>query len=218
MREEQRDEMKETGGLDLDGIHIMTIIGEIEGHQNAAQGTKTTKYEHMIPDLARVEQDDRIRGVLILINTIGGDVECGLALAELIASLSKPTVSLVLGGSHSIGVPLAVSADYSFIVKSATMMIHPVRTGGTFIGVIQSYRNIEKIQDRITRFISDHSHMKQKEFERLMLAVGEQVKDVGTVLSGEEAVEKGLIDHLGGMKEAFAKLGELCDTASECTK
>ena len=153
MREEQRDEMKETGGLDLDGIHIMTIIGEIEGHQNAAQGTKTTKYEHMIPDLARVEQDDRIRGVLILINTIGGDVECGLALAELIASLSKPTVSLVLGGSHSIGVPLAVSADYSFIVKSATMMIHPVRTGGTFIGVIQSYRNIEKIQDRITRFI-----------------------------------------------------------------
>ena len=218
MREEQRDEMKETGGLDLDGIHIMTIIGEIEGHQNAAQGTKTTKYEHMIPDLARVEQDDRIRGVLILINTIGGDVECGLALAELIASLSKPTVSLVLGGSHSIGVPLAVSADYSFIVKSATMMIHPVRTGGTFIGVIQSYRNIEKIQDRITTFISDHSHMKQKEIERLMLAVGEQVKDVGTVLSGEEAVEKGLIDHLGGMKEAFAKLGELCDTASECTK
>lgn len=172
----------------------------------------------MIPDLARVEQDDRIRGVLILINTIGGDVECGLALAELIASLSKPTVSLVLGGSHSIGVPLAVSADYSFIVKSATMMIHPVRTGGTFIGVIQSYRNIEKIQDRITRFISDHSHMKQKEIERLMLAVGEQVKDVGTVLSGEEAVEKGLIDHLGGMKEAFVKLGELCDTASECTK
>ena len=142
MREEQRDEMKETGGLDLDGIHIMTIIGEIEGHQNAAQGTKTTKYEHMIPDLARVEQDDRIRGVLILINTIGGDVECGLALAELIASLSKPTVSLVLGGSHSIGVPLAVSADYSFIVKSATMMIHPVRTGGTFIGVLLCLRTI----------------------------------------------------------------------------
>ena len=218
MKEEMREEIQETGDLDLNGIHIMTIIGEIEGHQNAAQGTKTTKYEHMIPTLAEAESDDQIKGVLILINTIGGDVECGLALAELIASLSKPTVSLVLGGSHSIGVPLAVSADYSFIVKSATMMIHPVRTGGTFIGVIQSYRNIEKIQDRITRFISDHSKMEQKEIERLMLAVGEQVKDVGTILSGEEAVQRGLIDHLGGMKEAFCKLRELCGISEEYTE
>ena len=211
MIEEERNEIEESGGLDLDGIHIMTIAGEIEGHQSAAQGTKTTKYEHMIPALAKVEKDERIRGVLILINTIGGDVECGLALAELIASLSKPTVSLVLGGSHSIGVPLAVSADYSFIVKSATMMTHPVRTGGTFIGVIQIYRSIEKIQDRITRFISDHCRMKQEEIEELMLAVGEQVKDVGTILSGEEAVQKGLIDELGGMREAFCKLEELCN-------
>ena len=218
MKEEMREEIQETGDLDLNGIHIMTIIGEIEGHQNAAQGTKTTKYEHMIPTLAKAESDDQIKGVLILINTIGGDVECGLALAELIASLSKPTVSLVLGGSHSIGVPLAVSADYSFIVKSATMMIHPVRTGGTFIGVIQSYRNIEKIQDRITRFISDHSKMEQKEIERLMLAVGEQVKDVGTILSGEEAVQRGLIDHLGGMKEAFCKYRKLCEISEEYTE
>ncbi len=211
MKEEQRKEVEEVGAIDFNGIHIMTIIGEIEGHQTASQGAKTTKYEHMIPLLAKVESDDRIKGVLILINTIGGDVECGLALAELIASLSKPTVSLVLGGSHSIGVPLAVSADYSFIVKSATMMIHPVRTGGTFIGVLQSYRNIEKIQDRITRFISEHSNMEQKEVERLMLAVGEQVKDAGTVLEGEEAVRYGLINQMGGMKEAFAKLLELCE-------
>lgn len=206
MMEEELEKMKEIGQLDLDGIHVMTIIGEIEGHQAAAQGAKTTKYEHMIPALAKVENDQTIKGVLILINTVGGDVECGLALAELIASLSKPTVSLVLGGSHSIGVPLAVSADYSFIVKSATMMIHPVRTGGTFIGVMQSYRNIEKIQDRITTFISDHSNMKQEKVEKLMLAVGEQVKDVGTVLEGPEAVKLGLIDELGGMQEACEKL------------
>ena len=211
MDEERRNEIKDSGSTDINGIHIMTIIGEIEGHQAASQGAKTTKYEHMIPMLAKVENDDKIKGVLILINTIGGDVECGLALAELIASLSKPTVSLVLGGSHSIGVPLAVSADYSFIVKSATMMIHPVRTGGTFIGVIQSYRNIEKIQDRITRFISDHSGMNQKQVEELMLAVGEQVKDAGTILEGEEAVRYGLINHIGGMKEAFKKLSELCE-------
>lgn len=211
MKEEQRKEIEDVGGIDFNGIRIMTIIGEIEGHQTASQGAKTTKYEHMIPMLAKVESDDRIKGVLVLINTIGGDVECGLALAELIASLSKPTVSLVLGGSHSIGVPLAVSADYSFIVKSATMMIHPVRTGGTFIGVLQSYRNIEKIQDRITRFISDHSNMEQQEVERLMLAVGEQVKDAGTILDGEDAVKRGLIDQLGGMKEAFAKVLELCE-------
>lgn len=206
MKEEELKEIKDVGGIDLNGIHIMTIIGEIEGHQTSAQGAKTTKYEHLIPTLAKVENDPDIKGVLILINTIGGDVECGLALAELIASLSKPTVSLVLGGSHSIGVPLAVSADDSFIVKSATMMIHPVRTGGTFIGVIQSYRNIEKIQDRITTFISDHSNMKKEKVEQLMLSVGEQVKDVGTILEGPEAVKLGLIDELGGMKEAFEKL------------
>lgn len=211
MQEKEIKEIEELGQIDLDGIRVMTIIGEIEGHQLSSQNAKTTKYEHMIPVLARAEQDDKIRGVLILINTIGGDVECGLALAELIASLSKPTVSLVLGGSHSIGVPLAVAADYSLIVKSATMMIHPVRTSGTFIGVIQSYRNIEKIQDRITRFISEHSKMEQDRVEELMLHVGEQVKDAGTVLDGPQAVECGLIDQIGGMKEAFEKIKDLCN-------
>ena len=163
----------------------------------------------MIPALAKVEQVESIKGILILINTIGGDVECGLAIAELIASLSKPTVSLVLGGSHSIGVPLAVAADHSFIVKSATMMIHPVRSSGTFIGVIQSYRNIEKIQDRITTFISDHCKMKKERVEELMLHIGQQVKDVGMILSGEEAVKEGLIDEMGGIKEATDRLSEI---------
>lgn len=163
----------------------------------------------MIPALAKVEQDESIKGILILINTIGGDVECGLAIAELIASLSKPTVSLVLGGSHSIGVPLAVAADHSFIVKSATMMIHPVRSSGTFIGVIQSYRNIEKIQDRITTFISDHCKMKKERVEELMLHIGQQVKDVGMILSGKEAVKEGLIDEMGGIKEATDRLIEI---------
>ena len=194
MKDNERQEIEKFGQLQENGIFTMTIIGEIEGHQLSAQNAKTTKYEHMIPALAKVEQDESIKGILILINTIGGDVECGLAIAELIASLSKPTVSLVLGGSHSIGVPLAVAADHSFIVKSATMMIHPVRSSGTFIGVIQSYRNIEKIQDRITTFISDHCKMKKERVEELMLHIGQQVKDVGMILSGEEAVKEGLID------------------------
>lgn len=208
MKDNETKEIEKFGQLQENGIFIMTIIGEIEGHQLSAQNAKTTKYEHMIPILAKAEQDENIKGILILINTIGGDVECGLAIAELIASLSKPTVSLVLGGSHSIGVPLAVAADDSFIVKSATMMIHPVRSSGTFIGVIQSYRNIERIQDRITTFISDHCKMKKERVEELMLHVGQQVKDVGTILSGEKAVKEGLIDEIGGIKEATDKLIE----------
>ena len=208
MKDNETKEIEQFGQLQENGILIMTIVGEIEGHQLSAQNAKTTKYEHMIPLLAKAEQDQSIKGILILINTIGGDVECGLAIAELIASLGKPTVSLVLGGSHSIGVPLAVAADHSFIVKSATMMIHPVRSSGTFIGVIQSYRNIEKIQDRITTFISDHCKMKKERVEELMLHIGQQVKDVGMILSGEKAVQEGLIDEMGGMKEATDKLIE----------
>ena len=208
MKDNETKEIEKFGQLQENGILIMTIVGEIEGHQLSAQNAKTTKYEHMIPLLAKAEQDQSIKGILILINTIGGDVECGLAIAELIASLSKPTVSLVLGGSHSIGVPLAVAADHSFIVKSATMMIHPVRSSGTFIGVIQSYRNIEKIQDRLTTFISDHCKMRKERVEELMLHIGQQVKDVGTILSGEKAVQEGLIDEMGGMKEATDKLIE----------
>lgn len=209
MKDNEIKEIEKFGQLQENGIYILTIIGEIEGHQLSGQNAKTTKYEHMIPTLAKLEQDENVKGVLILINTVGGDVECGLAIAELIASLSKPTVSLVLGGSHSIGVPLAVAADHSMIVKSATMMIHPVRSSGTFIGVIQSYRNIEKIQDRITTFISDHSQMKKQRVEELMLYVGQQVKDVGTILGGEEAVKEGLIDQIGGIDMAVMKLHEL---------
>ena len=209
MKDNERQEIEKFGQLQENGIFTMTIIGEIERKQLYEKNAKTTKYEHMIPALAKVEQDESIKGILILINTIGGDVECGLAIAELIASLSKPTVSLVLGGSHSIGVPLAVAADHSFIVKSATMMIHPVRSSGTFIGVIQSYRNIEKIQDRITTFISDHCKMKKERVEELMLHIGQQVKDVGMILSGEEAVKEGLIDEMGGIKEATDRLIEI---------
>lgn len=209
MKDNEMKEIEKFGQLQENGIYILTIIGEIEGHQLSSQNAKTTKYEHMIPVLAKLEQDENVKGILILINTIGGDVECGLAIAELIASLSKPTVSLVLGGSHSIGVPLAVAACYSMIVKSATMMIHPVRSSGTFIGVIQSYRNIEKIQERITTFISDHSQMKKERVEELMLYVGQQVKDVGTILEGEETVKEGLIDQVGGIKEAVAKLSTM---------
>lgn len=158
-----------------------------------------------------IEDSREIEGLLILLNTVGGDVEAGLAIAEMIASLSKPTVSLVLGGGHSIGVPLAVSADYSFIVPSATMVIHPVRSNGMFIGVMQTYRNMEKIQDRITGFVAGHSHMPQKRMEELMLDTSQLVKDVGTMLEGEEAVKEGLIDATGGIKEALEMLYHLIE-------
>lgn len=190
-------------------IQLLTIIGEVEGHEALGERSKTTKYEQILPQLALWENDENVEGVLILLHTVGGDVEAGLAIAEMIASLSKPTVSLVLGGGHSIGVPLAVSSDYSFIVPSATMVIHPVRTNGTFIGVVQSYRNMEKTQDRITKFIEQHSHISQKRIEELMLDTSLLVKDVGTMLEGPEAVNEGLIDEVGGLKEALHKLNEL---------
>lgn len=165
----------------------------------------------MLPKLAIIEDDEEIEGLLILLNTVGGDVEAGLAIAEMIASLSIPTVSLVLGGGHSIGVPMAVSADYSFVVPSATMVIHPVRSSGMFIGVAQTYRNMEKIQDRITTFISEHSRASQQRLEELMLDTTQLVKDVGTMLEGKDAVKEGLIDEVGGIKEALAKLYELIE-------
>lgn len=212
----------EIGQVTLDGnkkkykIHLLNIIGEIEGHENAGSSQKTTKYEHVLPQLAMIEDNEEIDGVLVLLNTVGGDVEAGLAIAEMIASLSKPTVSLVLGGGHSIGVPLAVSAKYSFIVPSATMVIHPVRSGGMFIGVIQSYKNIEKIQDRITEFVSKHSKMCQERMETLMLDTSQLVKDVGTMLDGKEAVKEGLIDSIGGIKDAMKKLYEMIDERKDC--
>lgn len=190
-------------------IQLLSIIGEVEGHETLGERAKTTKYEQILPRLAMVEDDDSVDGLLILLNTVGGDVEAGLAIAEMIASLSKPTVSLVLGGGHSIGVPLAVSSDYSFIVPSATMVIHPVRTNGMFIGVMQTYRNMEKTQDRITAFIANHSHITQERVEELMLDTSLLVKDVGTMLDGREAVKEGLIDQVGGISEALSKLYEL---------
>ncbi|MDY2595489.1 MAG: ClpP family protease [Oliverpabstia sp.] len=196
-------------------IQLLSIIGEIEGHETLGERAKTTKYEQILPRLAMIEDDERVEGLLILLNTVGGDVEAGLAIAEMIASLSKPTVSLVLGGGHSIGVPLAVSSDYSFIVPSATMVIHPVRTNGMFIGVMQTYRNMEKTQDRITGFIAEHSHISQQRVEELMLDTSLLVKDVGTMLDGRDAVKEGLIDQVGGIHEALEKLYELMDQRKE---
>lgn len=216
-KQEKKAEIKETGSLDLDEsrahhrIKLITIIGEIEGHDAVSGSTKATKYEHLLPMLVEIEDSCEIDGLLILLNTLGGDVEAGLSIAEMIASLSKPTVSLVLGGSHSIGGPLAVAADYSFIVPSGTMIIHPVRSNGMFIGVEQSFRNMVKTQDRITAFLSKHSHMTQDQIEELMLNPTQLVKDVGTMLEGPEAVAVGLIDEVGGLKEALAKLHQMID-------
>lgn len=212
--EKEDEHLKEMGTLPMKNekkgkIELLTIIGEVEGHEAVSGSTKATKYEHILPKLAQIENDDEIDGVLILLNTLGGDVEAGLAIAEMIASLSKPTVSLVLGGCHSIGGPLAVAADYSFIVESGTMVIHPVRSAGLFIGVTQSLRNMERTQDRITGFLSKHSKISQQRVEELMLDSSQLVKDVGTMLDGKEAVKEGLIDEVGGIKEAFAKLHEM---------
>ena len=215
--DQKNDQIREMGQVVLDKnegkrrVELLTIIGEVEGHESAPSQSKTTKYEHVLPKLALVEDDEEIEGLLVLLNTVGGDVEAGLAIAEMIASLSIPTVSLVLGGGHSIGVPMAVSADYSFVVPSATMVIHPVRSNGTFIGVAQTYRNMEKIQDRITAFIAGHSRITQKRLEELMLDTTQLVKDVGTMLEGKEAVEEGLIDEVGGIREALKKLHSMIE-------
>lgn len=215
---EKEEKIKELGTLELEKnsnkhrIKLLTIIGEIEGHEAVSGNTKATKYEHILPMLADVEDNEEIDGVLILLNTMGGDVEAGLSIAEMIASLSKPTVSLVLGGSHSIGGPLAVSAQYSFIVPSGTMIVHPVRSNGMFIGVMQSLRNMIQTQDRITKFISTHSRISQSRLEELMLNPTDLVKDVGTLLEGRDAVREGIIDEVGGMKDALNKLHEMIDS------
>ena len=190
-------------------IHCLTVIGQVEGHTEAPQGQKTTKYEHVIPQLAAVQEDPRIEGLLVLLNTVGGDVEAGLALAELIASVSKPSATLVLGGGHSIGVPLAVSTDYSFIVPSGTMVIHPVRMNGTVIGAQPTYDYFKQMQDRILKFVVQHSKAEQNRLEELMMNTGILTKDLGTILVGGQAVEEGLIDSIGGIHEAFAKLHQL---------
>ena len=216
--EKHRSErIEETGQVTLDknsrdnSIHLITIIGEIEGHDNLGGNSKTTKYEHILPQLAAIEDSKDIDGVLVLLNTMGGDVEAGLAIAEMIASLSKPTVSLVLGGSHSIGVPIAVSTDYSYIVPTGTMVIHPVRMNGMVIGVPQTFDYFKQIQDRITGFVCSHCDISRNRFEKLMMETEILTKDVGTILVGEEAVDEGIIDETGGIREAMAKLHELID-------
>ncbi len=193
------------------GIQVLTIIGQIEGHYLAPEQNKTTKYEHLLPILVSLEESRDAKGVLILLNTMGGDVEAGLAIAELIASMNTPTVSLVLGGGHSIGVPLACAARQSFIVPTATMMLHPVRATGTIIGVPQSLRNMEEMQNRICNFIVKNSGISAERLYQLMTDVGNMVTDVGTILDGQQAVKEGLIDGVGGLKEALRALKKMIE-------
>ena len=190
-------------------VHVLTIVGQIEGHQVLPPTSKSTKYEHVMPLLAMVEESDEVDGLLVLLNTVGGDIEAGLGIAELIASMSKPTVSLVLGGGHSIGVPLAVSAKRSFIAPSAAMTIHPVRLNGLVIGVPQTFYYFERVQDRILQFVTANSNIKRETFTKLMLQTGELTADVGSVIYGEEAVELGLIDEIGGLSAALECLHKM---------
>lgn len=192
-------------------IHLITIIGEVEGHENLSGSSKTTKYDHVLPQLAQIEDDDSVDGLLVLLNTSGGDVDAGLAIAEMIASLSMPTVSLVLGGSHSIGVPLAVSTNYSFIVPSGTMMIHPVRMSGMVIGTSQTYEYFAMIEDRILNFVEGHCNIAYDQLKELMHNTKMLTRDLGTVLVGREAVDAGLIDEVGGIREALRKLYRMID-------
>ncbi|MCI9176388.1 MAG: Clp protease [Lachnospiraceae bacterium] len=211
----ENEEIKEMGQLTLEQgkdrhkIHLLSIIGEIEGHESLSPNTKTTKYEHVLPKLASIEDDDSVDGVMVIINTVGGDVESGLAIAEMLSSLSKPTVSLVLGGSHSIGVPLAVSTDYSYIVPTGTMVIHPVRLNGLVIGAPQTYEYFQQMQDRITGFVASHCFASQEQLEKMMMNTSMLTKDLGTILVGSQAVSEGIINEVGGIDEAMKKLHQM---------
>jgi ATP-dependent protease ClpP protease subunit len=196
-------------------IHCLTIVGQIEGHLALPPQNKTTKYEHLIPQLVAIEQNPKIEGVLVILNTVGGDVEAGLAISEMLGTLSKPTVSIVLGGGHSIGVPIAVSCDYSFIAETATMTIHPIRLTGLVIGVPQTFEYLDKMQERVTNFVTKHSHITEEKFKDLMFAKGNLTRDIGTNVIGVEAVEMGLIDEVGGLGKAMKKLNELIDLQKE---
>lgn len=190
-------------------IHCLTIVGQIEGHMQLPPQNKTTKYEHLIPQIVAIEQNPKIEGLLIILNTVGGDVEAGLAIAEMIASLSKPTVSIVLGGGHSIGVPIAVSANHSFIAETATMTIHPVRLTGLVIGVPQTFEYLDKMQDRVVDFVTSHSNITEDRFKELMLSKGNLTRDIGTNVVGRDAVKYGLINEVGGVGHAIRRLNEL---------
>ncbi len=217
--EEKQNEIENLGAVSIENGHetfyVVSIIGQIEGHYTLDSNQKSTKYDHIIPLLCALEESDKIDGIIILINTLGGDVEAGLAIAEVIASLSKPTATVVLGGGHSIGVPLATSGKKSFIVPSATMTIHPVRTSGVVLGVPQAFDYLEKMQDRIIRFIVDHSHVKEEDFRSMLSRTDVLVNDIGSILDGYEAKACGLIDEIGGIKEALAALREMKKTKIE---
>ncbi|MBS4172576.1 ClpP family protease [Bacillus sp. FJAT-49736] len=193
-------------------VHCLTIVGQIEGHMQLPPQNKTTKYEHIIPQLVAIEQNPKIEGLVIILNTVGGDVEAGLAISEMISSLSKPTVSIVLGGGHSIGVPIAVSTDYSFIAETATMTIHPIRLTGLVIGVPQTFEYLDKMQERVIKFVTRNSKVKEEVFKDLMLAKGNLTRDIGTNVVGEDAVKYGLIDEVGGIGKALKKLNELIES------
>ena len=231
---EKKAPQEETGGEGMDrlmdlgsavsrssrgNVYTLTIIGQVEGHQVLPETTKTTKYEHVMPLLAGLEQNEEIDGVLLLLNTVGGDIEAGLGIAELIAGMSKPTVSLVLGGGHSIGVPLAVAPKVSMIVPSASMTIHPVRMNGTVIAAPQTFQYFDRIQERIVSFVAKNSGISKKKFLSLMLKTGEMAADVGSVLYGDEAVELGLIDRIGGLQDALECLyGQIAETRGKKKK
>ncbi|MDQ0253655.1 ATP-dependent protease ClpP protease subunit [Evansella vedderi] len=197
--------------MDQSNIHVLTIIGQIEGHMQLPPQNKTTKYEHIIPQLVAAEQNPKIEGLLIILNTVGGDVEAGLALAEMISSMSKPTVTLVLGGGHSIGVPIAVAADYSFIAETATMTIHPVRLTGLVIGVPQTFEYLDKMQDRVVSFVTRHSSISEENFKELMLSKGNLTRDIGSNVVGKDAVSYGIINEVGGIGQAIKKLNEMIE-------
>lgn len=196
-------------------IHCLTIVGQIEGHLQLPPQNKTTKYEHLIPQIVAIEQNPKIEGVLVILNTVGGDVEAGLAISEMLASLSKPTVSLVLGGGHSIGVPIAVSCDYSYIAETATMTIHPIRLTGLVIGVPQTFEYLDKMQERVVNFVTKHSKITEENFKDLMFAKGNLTRDIGTNVIGNDAVTSGLIDSVGGVGDAMKKLNELIEVNKE---
>ena len=205
------EEIKEFGACKKGSIQCLTIVGQIEGHQVLPEDTKATKYEHILPLIAAVEETPEINGLLVLLNTMGGDVEAGLAIAELIAGMKKPTVSLVLGGGHSIGIPLAVCTKKSFITHTASMTVHPVRMTGLVVGAPQTFRYFQRIQEQIADFVTANSRISRADFEHYMMATGEMATDVGTILYGKEAVASGLIDQLGGLSDALAALHEMME-------
>lgn len=222
MKKQEREDVKELGSditrSERGNIYTLTIIGQVEGHMIAPETVKTTKYEHVLPLLAGIEESDEIDGLLLLLNTVGGDIEAGLAIAEMIAGMKKPTVSLVLGGGHSIGIPLAVCTKKSFITHTASMTVHPVRMTGLVVGAPQTFRYFQRIQEQIADFVTANSKISRESFENYMMATGEIATDVGTILYGKEAVSSGLIDQLGGLHDALDSLHEMIDRQKQSEK